>query len=514
MSGISWLHLSDWHQRGKEWDRSVVLEALLDRIKKRESIAPELAKLDFIVFSGDLAYSGAESQFEAGWTEFLEPVSKLADVPANRLFIAPGNHDIERSRFKLLPAALQQPIKSREAMLPWLVEEEERARILDPFASYSKLLKKYLPHQSAWASSIEFDVRGHKVGIASLNSALLCGRQSGDGTELDERRLVVGEPQLRAAIKPVKNADLRICIMHHPFDWLIEFDRNDIKREALSTFHFVLSGHVHQPEIRVGYGTDGNCVEIPAGASYDRRNSADQRYVNSFNFVHLDLDAGSGKAWIQKWSEINKEWTLDTETPRGDYFLFDLPKKLRKAPVEKPPAEPRPQVVSRRQPEYRSVRGREYAVIAAGPFSMGTATPRAQELAKAENVNFDSETPEHVVAVEGFLIGRYPVTNREYKEFVDSTAHRVPHRDDEWSSNMNWNVETRTCPPGKDEHPVVLVSWFDAQAYCQWLGGRLPTEAEWEKAARGSDGREWPWGNTWQSDRCNAGRDGIRDTTP
>ncbi|MGH9825765.1 MAG: metallophosphoesterase family protein, partial [Blastocatellia bacterium] len=116
MLGISWLHLSDWHQSEKEWDRSVVLEALLDRIQKREAIAPELAKLDFIVFSGDLAFSGAESQFEAGWNEYLEPVSKRADVPANRLFIAPGNHDIERSRFDMLPSALMQPPKSRDAI--------------------------------------------------------------------------------------------------------------------------------------------------------------------------------------------------------------------------------------------------------------------------------------------------------------------------------------------------------------------------------------------------------------
>src|ERR1017187_938694 len=135
MRGISWLHLSDWHQGGPDWDRSVVLEKLLDCIEHRAEIAAELAALDFIVFSGDLAFSGTKQQFETAWSELLEPLCSRANVPVKRLFIVPGNHDLERSRFDMLPAALAQGVKSRADILPWLVEPDRRQRLLDPFSA-------------------------------------------------------------------------------------------------------------------------------------------------------------------------------------------------------------------------------------------------------------------------------------------------------------------------------------------------------------------------------------------
>jgi formylglycine-generating enzyme required for sulfatase activity len=441
----------------------------------------------------------------------LEPISKHTGVHLSKLFIVPGNHDLERSRFDLLPAALNQGVKARAEILPWLADPEKRQRLLDPFHSYSGFLAKRLPHQTAWACSAVFEAGGHRVGIAGLNSAMLCGRLYPDGAVRDYGSLVIGEPQFHEALHQMKNADIRIFVLHHPFEWLAEFDRNDVRRQLLSAAHFVLTGHVHQAEVRAELGTDGDSIALPAGASYDRRNSPDQHYVNSFNFVHLDLDAAIGTAFIEKWSEINTEWTPNHEVFRNGRFQFDLPKDLRKPHTDKPAADV-PGIVHALQ--VRTIQGRTYCLVPAGSFKMGTTPEIAEELSKTTNSRLADETPQHTVWVESFLIGRYPVTNREYKEFVDATGHGVPFRDDALSRHMNWDFDTRRCPLGRDDHPVTLVSWYDAQAYCQWLGGRLPTEAEWEKAARGEDGRQWPWGNTWQSDRCNAGIDGIRDTTP
>ncbi len=119
------------------------------------------------------------------------------------------------------------------------------------------------------------------------------------------------------------------------------------------------------------------------------------------------------------------------------------------------------------------------------------------------------------VMTMAFRIGRYPVTNAQYARFLAANPqYPVPYVDEEWARPYNWDPVTRTYPEGKANHPVVLVSWEDARAYCAWAGVRLPTEEEWEKAARGEDGRLYPWGSSPDPTRANVRESGIGSTTP
>ena len=112
-----------------------------------------------------------------------------------------------------------------------------------------------------------------------------------------------------------------------------------------------------------------------------------------------------------------------------------------------------------------------------------------------------NQRPVHTVYVNTFHINPFPVTNQDYREFVRVTGHRAP---------IHW--QRGTFPSGLGNHPVVNVSWQDAMAYAEWCGARLPTEAEWEKAARGTDERPYPWGDRFvEGDRCNS--NGMVGTT-
>lgn len=108
-----------------------------------------------------------------------------------------------------------------------------------------------------------------------------------------------------------------------------------------------------------------------------------------------------------------------------------------------------------------------------------------------------------------YWIGKFPITNRQYQFFI---------REGQQASPKYWDGDQ--FPEGKAEHPVVNVSWKDAVAYCQWLSqktGRnycLPTEAEWEKAARGDQGWIYPWGNEWDLAKCNSIESGSNDAIP
>ncbi len=115
----------------------------------------------------------------------------------------------------------------------------------------------------------------------------------------------------------------------------------------------------------------------------------------------------------------------------------------------------------------------------------------------------DNERPTHTLDMSPYYIDAYPVTNHSYQEFVNATSHRAPPA---WHDG--------TYPVGTSRHPVVNVSWEDANEYARWRGKRLPTEAEWEKAARGNDGRLYPWGNHFvDGERCNS-NNLVGTTTP
>jgi formylglycine-generating enzyme required for sulfatase activity len=174
----------------------------------------------------------------------------------------------------------------------------------------------------------------------------------------------------------------------------------------------------------------------------------------------------------------------------------------------------------------------EFIHIPAGSFRLGTPERELSALAKAyggTRESYREEAPQHGLALSAFEIARIPVTNALYASFVGATGARAP------------SIWRGPQPPAAlADHPVVDVNWDEANVFCEWLtvaigesglgnGNvapnpqslipspqlfRLPTEAEWERAARGVDGRAFPWGDTWDAARANTRESGMAGTTP
>lgn len=137
--------------------------------------------------------------------------------------------------------------------------------------------------------------------------------------------------------------------------------------------------------------------------------------------------------------------------------------------------------------------------IPPGPFTMGTYPTGLRKT--------DPEEPQRSVTLDAYAIGIYHVTNSQYGLFLEETDYREP---------LFWHNERFN----EAECPVVGVSWIDAHNFFDWLNEltseeyRLPTEAEWEKAARGTDGREYPWGNVWDASKANTAESQLKKSTP
>lgn len=144
----------------------------------------------------------------------------------------------------------------------------------------------------------------------------------------------------------------------------------------------------------------------------------------------------------------------------------------------------------------------EMILIPVGEFLMGSDP-------KQDKAAYSNEQPQHTLYLPDYSIAKTPVTNAQYAAFVKATGYKAPQY---WQNDK--------ISQDKDMHPVVYVTGNDAMAYCKWLAkttGKpytLPSEAEWEKAARGTDGRLYPWGNTFDKSKCNVHASGIGDTTP
>jgi formylglycine-generating enzyme required for sulfatase activity/predicted MPP superfamily phosphohydrolase len=330
MSSITWLHLSDLHFRAGErhaWDEDIVLRALLDDVQARieNGLTP-----DVILVSGDIAFQSAPEEYALAG-QFFDELLKATGLPKTRLFTVPGNHDVDRQAISRGAKAIASSLDSRQAVDEVLTAAVDRRLIFRKFNYYADFVSGYFGGRLVFDDEHYFyvqplDLADRRVAVLGLNSAWL------SMSDREFGRLVLGERQVRQALEAARDADLRIALLHHPFDWLQEFDRNDCEALLMQGCDFVLHGHLHRTGLLSLTMPDAGAMIVAAGASYASRD-----YPNSYNFVQLDLGTGQGTVYLRRYSdERGGFWTKDVMTYQNvddGQYPFELTPSLGAAPA-------------------------------------------------------------------------------------------------------------------------------------------------------------------------------------
>ena len=281
---LEFLHLSDLHLRDRDLssqfnsDADLRNELLIDlqRIKGDHQV-------NGVLVTGDLAFAGKPSEYEAA-THFLKKITDILEIDPDRVWVVPGNHDVDRGRqtptVKLLHKALREAaLKDRPALddkLREFLEEDDASPLFAPLEGYNVFADRYgcrsRPDKLAWQHDFPLD-HGWTLRVHGLNSALV----SGADDDQSGGRLVLGSPQWMA---PNLNGVCHLIMCHHPLDWLFEYE--DVEDNFEHRIKVLLCGHKHRQRIR-----SSNYTVVHSGALHPDRHEDgwDPRY----NVVSLQI---------------------------------------------------------------------------------------------------------------------------------------------------------------------------------------------------------------------------------
>ena len=282
MRPIHWLHISDFHLRQSESSpQDTVLTAMLNDIKRR---CDQDLVFDFVLATGDFAFSGKKSEYVLA-ENFFEQLTNLIGIPRKMIFCIPGNHDIDRDRYKRCFTGVRDNLQNQTDVYEFLNCDEERDILLQRLSNFFEFQERFFSGQQrtytddnlAYVSVIDIDEI--RIAIMGLNSAWLA-----EGGQSDHGKILLGEKQVNNAINIANNHNPHIVIGmgHHPFSFFNNFDII-AKRLLEGACHFFHCGHLHVPNASSVVSHSGHCLTLSAGASYESREAH-----NAYTVIKLD----------------------------------------------------------------------------------------------------------------------------------------------------------------------------------------------------------------------------------
>lgn len=549
MSKIEILHLSDIHFRKQTTDitfRQEVRGEMIQAIQKH--LAEYKVKLDVVAVTGDIAFSGEKNEYKEAECFFKNLQKVLPEK--TQILMVPGNHDVNRDRVSSI-FSLHSVVQQGSTINQLLENLEEIKRYISPkFENFGEFVECVHPGLYSSSTSLYWikDFPGKNVSFFGLNSCWACENED------DKNNITLGYAQVMGALKNPKYKN-KVALMHHPFNWLNSGDLNLYKDKVLKNCSLVLHGHTHDYNHLVTMFPSDSCICLGTNASYTK----DKNGFIGFQFISWEFvqDGTVLTVWPYKleteggfrFNHDSSRWYKQGDKP---FFRLETFKQKKKTSINQETlttAEALCDIehINRDERQVLQIREQLYQIMKSESelkerFQAGVLVGKLGDTRFGEDKDnmvlvpegefirgserFFNTKPAQKIFLDSYMICLYPVTNQEFKLFIEDSGY---NKKEFWTSEgWAWRSKKEIAEPyywhdiqcNEPNCPVVGISWYEALAYTNWLAKvtgkpyRLPTEAEWEKAARGTDGREYPWGDNFDISLCNTDLSNLERSSP
>lgn len=319
MKNFRWLHLSDFHVGKDNYGQIKLFDYVLTHIKenKENGFIP-----DAIFITGDIANEGLEKQYNTFSEDFLLPLSEVYD-DMSRVYIVPGNHDIERDKCKLAAQSLYSILDERQSSFFDADEQGlmSRKEIFGRFLNFQYLLssgfcfeqKGIFEKKGYFADNIF--IEGKTIGIVGINTAWL------SNSDKDKEKLTPGKYILEEALNSVKGCDYKLVLGHHPLSWLQSEQKKQISTLLAKNEAIYLHGHMHKNSGEYALASNTGVLTLQCGAAFQTRE--DMIYYNSLQWGEINFNDDIVTITPQKWSALEQRFIPDSSEMLPDFFRVE-----------------------------------------------------------------------------------------------------------------------------------------------------------------------------------------------
>jgi hypothetical protein len=300
--GLTLLHISDWHEGTiKNYNYLPFRDALLRDIEIRSKINPELFKMDFIFFSGDVASHGHSNEYDMAIEHLFDPLLRVCGIGRDRLIIVPGNHDLDLKIETPASNILNTKMQSENEVSDWINEKKIREYISKRFANFSSFVSTYTGQiHPEFANIKRYKIDGKKIAILGINSVAFYTPNSSSNI-YERASTIFAELQLINSLNEISDADIKIAVIHNLSDNISDSVNERFYSILGEKFDIILIGDAHQME------TSHILLENANYLSAGPLDSQEGRY----NFVHIDLESYKVTVFSRRWVENRGNWFAD-----------------------------------------------------------------------------------------------------------------------------------------------------------------------------------------------------------